>query len=40
MTYDSEDLTERQLERIIEMAWEGRTPFLKLLYFNSLFQKI
>ncbi|MDX1784118.1 MAG: DUF2805 domain-containing protein, partial [Aequorivita vladivostokensis] len=22
-----EDLTDRQLDRIIEMAWEDRTPF-------------
>lgn len=31
MTYDSEDLTEKQLERIIEMALEGRTHFLNFL---------
>ena len=26
------DLTERQLDRIIEMAWEDRTPFEAIAY--------
>jgi|TARA_B110000014_G_scaffold261004_1_gene251885 uncharacterized protein (TIGR03643 family) len=35
----SEGLNERQLDRIIEMAWEDRTPFEAILYQFKLTEK-
>jgi uncharacterized protein (TIGR03643 family) len=29
---DKKELTERQLDRLIEMAWEDRTPFEAILF--------
>jgi uncharacterized protein (TIGR03643 family) len=29
---DKNELTERQLDRVIEMAWEDRTPFEAILF--------
>ena len=33
------EFTERELDRIIEMAWEDRTPFEALLYQFGLPEK-
>lgn len=33
------ELTERQLDRIIEMAWEDRTPFEAITYQFGLAEK-
>jgi len=35
----NEQFTERELDRIIEMAWEDRTPFEALLYQFGLPEK-
>jgi len=36
---DTKKLTERELDRIIEMAWEDRTPFEAILFQFSLPEK-
>jgi uncharacterized protein (TIGR03643 family) len=33
------NITERQLDRVIEMAWEDRTPFEAILYQFKLTEK-
>ncbi|MEQ5792740.1 TIGR03643 family protein [Muricauda sp. NFXS6] len=35
----SENFTERELDRIIEMAWEDRTPFEAITYQFGLLEK-
>jgi uncharacterized protein (TIGR03643 family) len=39
MAADTKQFTERELDRIIEMAWEDRTPFEALLFQFGLPQK-
>ena len=39
MATDKKELTERQLDRIIEMAWEDRTPFEAILFQFGLPEK-
>ena len=39
MATDKKELTERQLDRIIEMAWEDRTPFQAILFQFGLPEK-
>ncbi|TYB74490.1 TIGR03643 family protein [Bizionia saleffrena] len=39
MATDKEHFTERELDRIIEMAWEDRTPFEAILYQFELPEK-
>lgn len=36
---DTKELTERELDRIIEMAWEDRTPFEAILFQFGLPEK-
>jgi len=36
---DKQELTEIELDRIIEMAWEDRTPFEAILYQFGLTEK-
>ena len=36
---DKQQLTEIELDRIIEMAWEDRTPFEAILYQFGLTEK-
>ncbi|MFT5103558.1 MAG: hypothetical protein ACI9RU_001815 [Litorivivens sp.] len=36
---DKKDFTERELDRIIEMAWEDRTPFEAILFQFDLPEK-
>jgi len=39
MAADTKQFTERELDRIIEMAWEDRTPFEAILYQFGLPEK-
>ena len=39
MTYSAPTFDERQLDRIIEMAWEDRTPFEAILYQFGISEK-
>ena len=39
MVTNKKELTERQLDRIIEMAWEDRTPFEAILFQFGLPEK-
>ena len=39
MATDKKEFTERQLDRIIEMAWEDRTPFEAILFQFGLPEK-
>jgi len=39
MAADTKQFTERELDRIIEMAWEDRTPFEALLFQFGLPEK-
>ncbi|MFB9051599.1 TIGR03643 family protein [Formosa undariae] len=39
MTTEIKEFTERQLDRIIEMAWEDRTPFEAILFQFGLAEK-
>ena len=39
MTTEQNQFTERQLDRIIEMAWEDRTPFEAILFQFNLTEK-
>ena len=36
---DIKEFTERELDRIIEMAWEDRTPFEAILFQFGLLEK-
>ena len=36
---NTKELTERELDRIIEMAWEDRTPFEAILFQFGLSEK-
>ena len=38
-TLNSKNFNERQLDRIIEMAWEDRTPFEAILFQFNLTEK-
>jgi len=39
MAVDTKQFTERELDRIIEMAWEDRTPFEAILFQFGLPEK-
>ena len=39
MAADTKEFTERELDRIIEMAWEDRTPFVAILFQFGLPEK-
>ena len=39
MAINTKEFTERQLDRIIEMAWEDRTPFEAILFQFDLPEK-
>jgi len=39
MTTNTKQFTERELDRIIEMAWEDRTPFEAILFQFKLPEK-
>jgi len=39
MTTETKQFTERELDRIIEMAWEDRTPFEAILFQFGLPEK-
>ncbi|CAM4262375.1 TIGR03643 family protein [Zobellia nedashkovskayae] len=39
MTIETKQFTERELDRIIEMAWEDRTPFEAILFQFGLQEK-
>jgi len=39
MAINTKEFTERQLDRIVEMAWEDRTPFEAILFQFDLPEK-
>ena len=39
MAINTKEFTERQLDRIVEMAWEDRTPFEAILFQFGLPEK-